>query len=457
MGNYFAAVFTDLVRQSLAWERVPRTAMTAIIAEYRYLAQSLAVQYGRRHENFTGDGHLFLFESADVALHFGLKLIAYWKQRRRSLLEVHRAPDLPVRVGCHFGDCSRLSDADAWIGRAINVAKRVEAAAEPDSLYATQMILELIDLPFYDFSECGLRELKGDMVPQRPLYRILSVNETAMSERQVSELTAEDWFLKGVGFSNTACPNIREEADCYRQALQLRENYPEAHNNLAIILKQTGDLDAAGSHYREALRLWPQYSECHYNYAILLEAMNDPTAARSHFESAIKYRPQYVDARLRYASFLALAGDTYEADRQYQEVLQARPAYPEAHNNYAVFLEHSGDMPAAKEHYAKAIELNPSYAEAHYNYAMLLERSDPEAAMDHYKAALKILPAYLEAHNNLAVLLYESGDARGAEAHYRAALRIRPNDPATNYNLGLLLQAKGDEQAAQHHLEIARR
>ena len=70
MSNYFAAVFTDLVRHSLAWDRVPRGAMTTIIAEYRYLAQSLAGQYGRRHENFTGDGHLFLFELADVAVHF---------------------------------------------------------------------------------------------------------------------------------------------------------------------------------------------------------------------------------------------------------------------------------------------------------------------------------------------------------------------------------------------------
>jgi class 3 adenylate cyclase len=78
MNSYFAVVFTDLVRHSLVWDRVPRNAMITMIAEYRYLAQSIAGQYGRRHENFTGDGHLFLFESADVAVHFGLKLIAYW-------------------------------------------------------------------------------------------------------------------------------------------------------------------------------------------------------------------------------------------------------------------------------------------------------------------------------------------------------------------------------------------
>jgi class 3 adenylate cyclase len=193
MSSYFAVVFTDLVRHSQIWGRVPRTAMTTIIAEYRYLAQSIASQYGRRHENFTGDGHMFLFESADVAAHFGLKLVAYWKQRRRSVLAVHEAQDLPIRVGCHFGQCSQLSDADVWLGRAITVAKRVEATAEPDSFFVTQTVLELIDLPFYDFHEVGLHELKGDFLRERPLYRLSSVDHAAMAERPVDLMSAEDW------------------------------------------------------------------------------------------------------------------------------------------------------------------------------------------------------------------------------------------------------------------------
>ena len=55
---------------------------------------------------------------------------------------------------------SQLADADAWIGRAINVAKRVEAVAEggfPD--LSRKQSLELIDLPFYEFSEAGIDNL----------------------------------------------------------------------------------------------------------------------------------------------------------------------------------------------------------------------------------------------------------------------------------------------------------
>jgi class 3 adenylate cyclase len=249
MQSYFAVVFTDLVRHSLIWDKVPRNAMTTIIAEYRYLAQSIASQYGRRHENFTGDGHLFLFESADVAAHFGLKLIAYWKQRRRSLLAVHKAPDLPIRVGCHFGECSQLADADDWVGRAINVAKRVEAVAEADAFFITQTILELLDLPFYEFSEAGFHDLKGDFLPRRQLYRLVSVDQSAMAERRPEEMSAEDWFLKGVGMADRTrvalcarrsargAPRLRGCGDGSR-----RDRYAGAHRGLqaAERLKRPG-------------------------------------------------------------------------------------------------------------------------------------------------------------------------------------------------------------------------
>lgn len=353
MSTYFAVVFTDLVRHSLAWGQVPRNDMAKIIAEYRYLAQSIAGHYGRRHENFTGDGHLFLFELADIAAHFGFKLIAYWKQRRRSLVGLHNAPDLPIRVGCHFGQCSQLDEADVWLGRAIAVAKRVEASAEPDLLFVTQTMLELIDLPFYEFSEAGMHELKGDFLPERQLYRLLSVDHTAPAERPAEKMSAEDWFLKVADSHGGSC---KEELECYGHAIRLRPNYPEAHNNLAIALKATGAHDDAGRHYREALRLWPDYAEAHYNYAILLQAMNDRTGAAAHYQQAVKCRPNYTDARLRYAGLLTVSGNVAEAERQYQEVLRLRPGHAEAHNNYGVFLEKRGDTAAAQQHYLEALE-----------------------------------------------------------------------------------------------------
>ena len=266
MQTYFAVVFTDLVRHSLIWDKVPRNAMTTISAEYRYLAQSIASQYGRRHENFTGDGHLFLFESADVAAHFGLKLIAYWKQRRRSLLALHKAPDLPIRVGCHFGECSQLADADDWVGRAINLAKRVEAVAEVDALFYAEahnnygVFLERRnELKAAEQEYLQALGLRPDYAEAHYNYAILLENED---------------------------PAKAEEH--YRAALHFSRDYAEAHNNLAILLHEKGDLKGAEEHYAAALRLRPRDAETNYNFGLLLQAKGDKQAADRYFQRSIE-------------------------------------------------------------------------------------------------------------------------------------------------------------------------
>ena len=271
MGTYFAAVFSDLERHSLVWNRIPRDRTVAVIGEYRYVAESRASQYGCLHLNFTGDGHLFLYENADSAVQFSLGLIESWKKSTHSAAAVDGLPHIPLRLGCHFGECTKL-DGDAWIGRAINLAKRVEDAAESDTLFVTENILELVDLPLYAYQEAGRHELKGDHLPRRTLYRVTALDESALASKPTEELSAEAWFLKAVALKGTEEVNTELEADYYRQALRLRPEYPEVHNNLAIVLRAIGDRDGAAKHYRETLRLRPEYPEAHYNYAILLES-----------------------------------------------------------------------------------------------------------------------------------------------------------------------------------------
>lgn len=457
MASYFAAVFTDLERHSDVWARTPRDRVVAIIAEYRYLAESMAAQYGSHHFNFTGDGHLFLYESADAAVQFGLKLIDKWTANGSATAAAGRSvPRIPLRLGCHFGECTPLEGSDAWVGRAINLAKRVEGAAQPNTLLVTENVLELVDLPMYRFEAAGSHELKGDHLPQRVLYSITAMDESALALKPKEELTAEAWFLKAVGLVGTTRENSREEADCYGKALRLRPDYPEAHNNLAILLRATGDGAGAAKHYREALRLRPDYPEAHYNYALLLEARGSIPGAMHHFGEALRLRPDYVDAHHSCANLIKAKGELAAAERHYQAALRLRPEHPEVHNNYAILLEDKGEPEQAEAHYREALRLRPDYKEAHYNYAILLEdRGRPDAAQSHYQEALRLWPDYPEAHNNLAILLQGRGELAAAEAHYREALRLRPDDPETHYNYALLLKAKGAAGTAEEHFRIA--
>ena len=77
----------------------------------------------------------------------------------------------------------------------------------------------------------------------------------------------------------------------YREALALRPDYPEAHNNLAILLQLNGETDDAERHYLEVLRLRPEDPEAHYNYGLLLKARGDSSKAEEHIRLAYELAP----------------------------------------------------------------------------------------------------------------------------------------------------------------------
>ena len=435
--RYAAVVFADLERHSDAWARMPREKMIALVAEYRYLAESLASQYGSFHTEWAGDGHMFLFASADTATRFGLKLIESWKG------------GLALRLGCHFGECTPMT-GEGWIGRCNAVAKRVESEADANALFVTETVLDLLDLPVYDFEEAGSRTLKGDHLPRRVLYRVKRFDRQAVESKPREELMAEDWFLKGVSLIGTGREWSEEEAECYEEAIRLRPDYPEAHNNLAIVLRARSDEKAAASHYQDALELRPDYPEAHYNYASLLAARS-ARGAEEHYQEALRLRPDYVDAHHGLAGLLYARGDLEEAAKHYDEALRRRPEYAEAHSNFAILLEDLGRAEQAEKHYREALRIRPGFAEGHYNFALFLDdRGDVAGAEQHYREAIRLWPDYGEAHNNLAIVLEQRGELGEAADSYRAALRLRPDDPETHYNYALLLRRMGDERALLH-------
>ena len=438
MTDFLAVAATELDRAPLRGARIPREQAAGIIAEYKYLAESIASQFGDIYRTFTPEGHHFLFESPDAALQFGFKLIDSWKRRRQAIPEPRETPHLPIRFGCHFGECIRLQGDAGWVGTALDLAKPIAAAADPDSVCVTGNLLDLVDLTSYQFEEAATLEINGDHLPRRILYKVTAFNQVTSELRPVEVLNAEDWLLKAVALIGTERENTAEEAEFYRQALLIRAGFPEAHNNLGAVLRARGDAALAAEHYREALRLRPNYAEAHYNYAVLLQLRGSAAGASEHYREALLLRPDYVDAHYAYANLLVVAGELAPAEKHYREALRLRPEYAEVHNNFAILLEEKGDTKSALNHYHEALRIRPEYPEAHYNFAIALEiDGDFEGAEAEYREALRLRSPYAEAQNNLAILLQTRGDLPGAEGHYRDVLRDRPDDPETHYNLGL--------------------
>ena len=58
MGPYFVVISTRPDRSPLEAARLPRERIAVMLGEYKYLAESMAGQYGSLHSAFGSEGHL---------------------------------------------------------------------------------------------------------------------------------------------------------------------------------------------------------------------------------------------------------------------------------------------------------------------------------------------------------------------------------------------------------------
>lgn len=218
----------------------------------------------------------------------------------------------------------------------------------------------------------------------------------------------------------------------YMAAVQLKPDYPEAHNNLAIALAGTpGGQGQALAHYTEALRLNSDYPEAHCNLANLLAATpGRQDEAIAHYGQALRLKPDFVGAHINLAVLFANTGRFNEALTHYMAALRLRPEHAEARNNLAVLLAHIGRPGEALTHYAEALKWRPEYPEAHYNLAILLAKMpDQQAeALEHFAEAARLLPNHPRAHFSYARQLEKTADRQSeAEQHYARAVSLDPN------------------------------
>ncbi|MGD0390621.1 MAG: tetratricopeptide repeat protein, partial [Tepidisphaeraceae bacterium] len=89
---------------------------------------------------------------------------------------------------------------------------------------------------------------------------------------------------------------IGEAIAAYRQAIRLKPDYTEAHNNLGNVLKDIGQLDQAVASFRHAIRLKPDLAEAHNNLANALKDMGQLDETIASYRQAIRLKPDYASA-----------------------------------------------------------------------------------------------------------------------------------------------------------------
>jgi tetratricopeptide (TPR) repeat protein len=183
------------------------------------------------------------------------------------------------------------------------------------------------------------------------------------------------------------------------------------YGNLAVACGAQGKVDELINHLRTALEIKADYPEAHNNLGFALHEKGHFIEAINHLQEAIRLKPGYGDAFNNLGNSLRQIGKIDEAIGAYNRCLELKPDSAETYNNKGVALQESGMLESSIKAYEKAISIRASYAEPYFHKGTALaELGRFEEAADWYLQGLALQPDAAEWRKTLGMARLMLGD-----------------------------------------------
>jgi serine/threonine protein kinase/tetratricopeptide (TPR) repeat protein len=183
----------------------------------------------------------------------------------------------------------------------------------------------------------------------------------------------------------------------YRKALEMREDFPSAHNGLGQALLLSSQFAEAAREFRKAIeQKGGVYPAAYYNLGFTLQKLGDTGNAINAYNAAINQRGgSYANAYYQIGLiWLELQRDAEAADSLRKAVLQNNGKDPDAHLALGTALARQKDYANAETAFRTAIEQRDNvFPPAHYNLGLLYETTNrPAEAIKEYETYLQQNP-----------------------------------------------------------------
>ena len=230
-------------------------------------------------------------------------------------------------------------------------------------------------------------------------------------------------------------PKLAERAkrhpQCFQQALQFMADSADLHNNMAVVLSQLQQFDAAIASYRQAWRrLKPNSAEACYNLGLLLKTKG-PAASKPGLNMNRPFGSGPIIPR-RPMSWAARWRPRASSPRRWPIIAEPSsfaPHFAEAHSNLGVALANLGDWDARPGPPSRSGAAQPQYPNAQTNLGNALRhKAQPAEAEAHHREALRLRPDFAEAHANLGMALMDQGHLARLSQHHRPCRHGLPPD-----------------------------
>lgn len=262
------------------------------------------------------------------------------------------------------------------------------------------------------------------------------------SAPSTADRTVRGWLMDGLDHHRHG--RAAEAGRCYRQALALADDQPDAWHLLGVLRYQGGDPAEALSCIQRALALAPHAASYWSNLGNVLRALGDDARAVQSYQRALELEPAHADAANNLARWHIQGGRDEAARDLLTRLLENQPEHPQALNNLGLLHKKAGALDAAAACFEQALALADAYHDARCNLGnTLLGLGRVDEASACFDTVAQALPADAAVRCDYAVALIQLGRIEEATGQLVLAKTLEPDNPRCRLELGLVYQTRG--------------
>jgi len=264
----------------------------------------------------------------------------------------------------------------------------------------------------------------------------------------------EPQLLNFLGTLKTQKKELSTAVDLIQKAIQIKQDYPQAHCNLGVAFEAEGHLLKAQSCFELAIKHKPDYALAWFNLGNIHHKSKHYESAIDCFNKAVQHKPDYAQAYMNCGLAQDALGLIERAHANYDAAINLSPTYAEAFNNKGSLFMQEKRYREAYLCFEQALTHNAHYAKAYFNKGTALNALKlPGLAISCFDEAIQLAPEFVEAFCNRGVSYRELGQFDLALHNLQRALALNDQDVDVHFNLGNLLDDNKLFSEATYHLQ----
>ena len=247
-----------------------------------------------------------------------------------------------------------------------------------------------------------------------------------------------------LGNSQFQLKKFIQALESYNKALELKPDFTDAQENIALTMLGMGEPEKAFEYYRQIIRQDDGNLKAHYVLGKLFSDTGNYVEAEQEIVKCLKLDPVNINCFAELGRLRAKQGKLKEAVEAYEGIIRLVPENYNGYYSKASLLYKLGKKKEAVEYFSKVIELKPDNYRSYYNMAVALdELGDKDEAIEAFRNTIRIKPDFIDAYNNLGVLLSTMNKPDEAISVYEAGISRNPEDHSLFLNMGITLFEAG--------------